>query len=686
MAITRQRGKTIDGRIRTILLGALIAVLLLAPLPFGSVGRTPSTVVAFACLALGALWTVWRYLGGRTPIPWKHPVLIWGAAFAAFGLAQTIPIPRAALAELSPSAAALRSEYEPAPRSPGDADAGITAAWRPISLDPGTTRRSSLWFLACIVAALLASDLAAAGEGSRALAATLVAGGGFQAIYGLVEHLSGRGNIFGYAKEYYSDVATGTFINRNHFAGYLEMTLPLAVAFGVALWSHGPEAVSVNRSESAAGRRAFAGSAMLLLALVMATALLSSRSRMGIASLALALIAVTPFLLRRGNGKAFGAALIVLLAVTALLFSQGAGAPILDRFLSSAEEIRGGIGRWSIWSQAMKVAAAFPLFGVGLGSFGVVFPLFRTTGEGTGLAHAHSDVVELAVETGVAGTAVVLLGAALTLRHLARRSPGPHRFGPLDYAASAGVLALTLHSLTDFNLAIPANAITFSVLAGLVMAWRRGRVPVAACGIDRVRRLPRGRLLSTCTAAFALMTAAVAGTGAGFLDSDDAEASFARAAEEAEAPLSDLRVLTESAAAGTDPSKLTLDYVRGRLERAISIEEAGLRCAPTSSRGHLELGRLLAALCSTDAVARGPSGVCALKARSEFRAALRLSPMSAWSHAQVARFYVTAWPALGEAMRLEAGAVIERAVALNPGDDRLRGEWRAVRGDVSAGS
>ena len=62
----------------------------------------------------------------------------------------------------------------------------------------------------------------------------IAASGTFQAVYGSVEYLTGHQHIFGYAKEFYVQQATGTFINRNHFASYLAMTLPMAM--GVMLF------------------------------------------------------------------------------------------------------------------------------------------------------------------------------------------------------------------------------------------------------------------------------------------------------------------------------------------------------------------------------------------------------------------------------------------------------------------
>ena len=62
------------------------------------------------------------------------------------------------------------------------------------------------------------------------IAAVIVAAGAFQALYGSAEYLSGHQHIFAYAKKHYVDEASGTFINRNHFAGFLAVTLPFALA------------------------------------------------------------------------------------------------------------------------------------------------------------------------------------------------------------------------------------------------------------------------------------------------------------------------------------------------------------------------------------------------------------------------------------------------------------------------
>src|SRR6185295_8418913 len=265
------------------LLYSLIAILILAPLPFGSVQRGASLRLSVACLLLGLVWIAWRTRSGQPALPWRDPVLAGGALILLFALVQVVPWPEPVLEKISPSAVSLRATYEPS-QPPGD------LGFRPISLDPAATRLAALKWLAYLIVVLVTIDLADRSATRGRLAGGLIAGGGVQAFYGLAEYLSGRQHIFGYAKKYYTDVATGTFINRNHYAGCLEMTLPLAIAALAAALARvrsGPGKSLGESIANASGRDLFTSALLLLLSLVMATALACSRSRMGIASAAL---------------------------------------------------------------------------------------------------------------------------------------------------------------------------------------------------------------------------------------------------------------------------------------------------------------------------------------------------------------------------------------------------------------
>src|SRR5678816_1977169 len=257
-----------------------------APLPFGSVDPLPSAALLLCLLCLGLAWLTLRSLSGLTPLPWRDPLLLGGAALMAYGLFQMVPLPHAILSVISPGGAALRAGFSPDP-----------GAWAPVSLHPYATWRSCLhiacWTLAAVMVRHCAVDL----KGRLVVAGGLVAGGMFQAGYGLFEFISGRQHIFAYKKQYFTDVATGTFISRNNYAGYLEMAIPVGLALAMLALGRATDIDGSSRSGSLkrrlaniTGQQGFRALALLMVAFLMAIALLMSRSRMGIIATVAALV------------------------------------------------------------------------------------------------------------------------------------------------------------------------------------------------------------------------------------------------------------------------------------------------------------------------------------------------------------------------------------------------------------
>jgi O-antigen ligase len=662
-----------------ILAAGLAAVLLLAPLPFGAVEGWAGGALAGCCLLLGALWVAWRGATGETPLPWREPVLIVGTAFLLYALFQALPLPRHTLLWLSPETVALRDTFGAG--GAGAAGAGATgpagAGGAALSLYPAATWRAALRFAGFLVVALASADLAVRSRGRRWLVGALAAAGGFQAMYGLAEFVTGRQQIFGYVKKHYTDVATGTFINRNHFAGYLEMTLPIAMALAAAAVSRlrreagaGPGVPDGRAARLArvSGRSLFAAAMPFLLCLVMLAALVCSRSRGGIASALAATAVVAVAAAWRGRGRSFAVAAAVALAGFALVLGQSGAGPLVERFSRSLESLRGPYGRMEMWSQAAAVAGRFPAFGVGVGAFPYVFPMFRTAGEGVGLAHAHNDYLEIAAETGVAGGLLLAAGLGAAIVAAARAGRGRADLSLPGCAAAAGVLAIALHSLADFNLAIPANSLTVAALCGLLLAWRRRAAPVvlgarsvgaAPAAVDpraagagnraapraaggRRALIPAGLLAGLGIAAFLPVPAS-------------ADRQFERAAAAAREPVADLQALAHAAAAGALPSASAIAYLTGRLDEAIAVHDDGLRRLPFSARGHLQRARLRLARCAAAALAESPGSAAAAEgeercietAADDLRIARRLRPMSRTVRAEADAILAAVRPALG---------------------------------------
>src|ERR1700733_2237172 len=185
--------------------------------------------------------------------PWIGSLTLLLLLFIAF---QLIPLPVFLLRILSPARAALVDNL---------AQVAPPSAFAPLSITPAVT---SLYFLrvaGCTLAFVLMRELAwhARQHRSWAPAIPLIAIAGIEAIVGLVQSTSA------------ADAVSGTYANKNHFAGLLEMVLPIAVACGLAL-------ITGRRSlSSSPASRAFAGGAVLVLAAVIIVGLVASLSKMG---------------------------------------------------------------------------------------------------------------------------------------------------------------------------------------------------------------------------------------------------------------------------------------------------------------------------------------------------------------------------------------------------------------------
>jgi O-antigen ligase len=303
--------------------------------------------------------------------------------------------------------------------------------------------------------------------------------GAFEAFYGLVQYLTGWQQIFAYVKKYYVEDATGTYINRNHFAGFLEMTLPFTVA--LALRQAGKLRSAVERGEENARRLLSAGELpplvfLLFLAVSMFTALVCSHSRMGIISSLSSLMAMFALAGSSSISKRTRTAVAVLffLGVAGMLFWVGSD-PAVQRFETLGHEYGGtSQNRISIWRDTLTLVRQHPLFGTGLGTFSVAFTSVQTAFLTLLVDHAHCDYLEVLSELGLPGGILVFAPIFWILAQSVRRyRKTEDRFEAAVCLGCVGsISALLVHSLADFNLYIPANALVFTVALALASKGR----------------------------------------------------------------------------------------------------------------------------------------------------------------------------------------------------------------------
>lgn len=436
--------------------GALIFGVVLAVIAFGGTETVSFAVVEILFFALAA-WLAARPVSASAflrPAYFAVPALLAGVACL-----QLCPLPDGLLRILGTHR-----------------DFG-SSHWGFLSLAPYQTRAQLLILLTCFVTFFLAIAVSAERSRKRRLVHALVMLGAGEAFYGLIQYLANWQSIFWYAKKYDLEEATGTYINRNHFAGLLEMILPFAVC--LALYES--EKTELNRKQRS--RRSTRLSSNLVkatpwfvVAVVVVAAIVFSRSRMGLLSACASLIVVLG--LNALQRKAVHVALTAAFVVLSFGFAAWIGLrPALNRFENVGQELSGqDETRLSVWPGAVELIRERPLIGSGLGAFPIAYTALQSTFLTKFMNHAHNDYLEVSVDLGIPAAVALFASIVWVLsRGIRTFLRAESRFERNVALACVGsITAILLHSLTDFNLYIPANALVLATILGITLASSSG--------------------------------------------------------------------------------------------------------------------------------------------------------------------------------------------------------------------
>lgn len=448
---------------RLIFLGFLALVLWL-PVPFGSNRPWAVSILGIATFGLMALWGL-AIVVRSTGVPravWDNRwmLLIWCLWLLWIGF-QLVPISADQANLLVRSTSDLAAEQATTQ----------LAAGQTISIAPETTYASFLNSLTYFGLYLLVLLTVTTRDRLRILAFTIVLAGLFQATYGSLMTLSGVEYTFFEKKTAYLGNATGTFINRNHLAGYLEICGALAVGLVVA---------DIGRMPSGGWRvwlREFIDllfsrkTRVRIFLIIMVIALVLTRSRMGnLAFFSSLMVCGSLYVLLRER-RYFMQALLVLvsfLVVDLVIVSQWFG---LEQVVQRVEQTSLDTEvRTYVFPEFLHALPQYWLTGSGLGTFAQAVLPYREVAPKHFYDHAHNDYIEFMIETGVVGMILLALLVLATVVHAIRVVFNRHdrlRTG-IALAALIAMLAIAIHSLVDFNLQIPANAATLVIVMAMV--------------------------------------------------------------------------------------------------------------------------------------------------------------------------------------------------------------------------
>ena len=418
---------SVSSVVKKIVFGALLGLIVIAAIPYGTI--EPWWKAAFVCavFAICIVALIETLVSGSFSIP-GGSILLPMLAMSVLAFVQTLSL--------------------------GSREVATLSVWNTISADPYQTRFFVLQMLALTACLALFYRYVNTERRVQMLVYTILAVAIASAVFGILRQATQHqiGFVLPLLKP---NQGFGQFINKNHFAYLMEMAFGLGL--GIVL------AGGVRRE------RLLIYFALLL---PLWTGLVLSNSRGGILAMLAQFVVAALFLMSR-QSVALRAVLITVLVVGILAGTFWVGGDRLaSNFEAATNELsttRAGASRNEIWRATLKMFAAHPILGVGLGGYWIGITAYHDASGLMTPQEAHNDYLELLSSGGIVGFAIGVWFAVAVIRAI-RRSTNIARVG-----AIIGITGVAAHSLVDFGLHILVNAIVF--LALIMLATTKNPAP-----------------------------------------------------------------------------------------------------------------------------------------------------------------------------------------------------------------
>src|SRR5690242_4434522 len=405
----------------------ICVAIVLSALAYGTVHYWALAIFNLGALAILILWLVDAWTLGTLRIS-RNLLQLPLLGTLILGLVQLMPL-----------------------RSAGSGSLSIPVT-QALSLDPNATRLVLVQISTLFVyfaATLVFTDTP---HRLHILVRTIIIFGFFLAIFGLTQSFASPNRVYWF-RELSQSTAFGPFINRHHFAGYMELTiaLPLGLVFAGA----------VDREKMLL---------YLFVAGLMGIALVMTSSRGGIISLVaeIVFLVIVPALWRSRKEKRrdekhhvkisrlkrigirVGLTAVLLLSLFLGVLSLG-GEFSIYRFIDTVNTDDPTTGRAHFWAVTLDIIKAHPYLGAGLGAFGVVYTRYDTRNGLFRLEQAHNDYLQVFSDAGILGGVLALSFVVLLFYLALKRARSKDDFRrAVALAALSGCFAVLIHSFFDF--------------------------------------------------------------------------------------------------------------------------------------------------------------------------------------------------------------------------------------------
>lgn len=409
------------------------------------------------CLLLG--FRIFSPLESR-PVPRSMLlILVMLIMLGVYCLFQMVPLPLRMIGVISPQRLGIERQYSEALSLP------IPQAM-PICLDNSAAKDGLRLVVLGFMSFYLGGVLAGSCRRRNRMLMVLILMVLLEALYGLGEDLSGRHSILGYCNT--SDIACGTFYNRNHFAALLAMFTPISLGWTFyclqPMYSHRLKECIASHSlnEGLFSKRGL----WILVPVVLMLGVIQSASRGGCSSM---LLGSALFFAWAAKSRAVRAlsGVTALMGLITLVYAYNSDYQIVINRMD--ELLQNGEVREIIWKNSMAIFKDFQLFGVGLGNFSKIYSRYSTVDTTVYPYQAHNEWLEGFVALGVVGMIFVILIVG-SLLVIAAIDLSRHHEGKLwRLGCWCGLVGMGTHCFVEFNLHIPSICVTTFFIVGMLV-------------------------------------------------------------------------------------------------------------------------------------------------------------------------------------------------------------------------
>jgi len=468
-----------DDRFDRIIEGLLVALLAFMPLAFGAVEAWSEEIVLALAAALSICFLLRAGFGGNVRFTWTWayvPVIV----FLLVALAQVLPLPPGLVRLVSPNTVTRKWELL------GDLPmAQEVLSTINVSFYPHATKHDLRLALAVAAVFTVTLNVYRQPRQIKRLLTAITVIAAFFILLTLAQNAFGNGKIYWLVDSPHGNARSGTFVNHSHYAQFMNMSLGAVLALLLVkiheeFSGHRVTLETFVKYLDAPGCRViWALGAVMLLGLA---TIFICLSRGGVIAMLIA-GSFTCLVLSLRHSLRESGWIMTLLALGAFICVLYIGFDaVYDRLATLRDITSAQGGRRQIVADISVAWTRFPILGTGLGTHEVVYPEFDRSASPRLASHAENEYAQLAEETGAVGVLAILSLVAIVWICYARavKQADQVPIANAAYGLGFGLLAILVHSLSDFGQHVPANAMLTAIACALLI--RVSRIDAADTG------------------------------------------------------------------------------------------------------------------------------------------------------------------------------------------------------------